>query len=108
MVQCIDSAPCFFLQRITATVNNREQKRMLMDLDVSMRSRSCNYTVQFYGAMFREGDVWICMEVMDCSLYQLYRRVFCAGQTIPEECLAHISLSVSLPYQLPSVTVCSG
>ena len=27
---------------------------MLMDLDVSMRSRSCNYTVHFYGAMFRE------------------------------------------------------
>jgi len=25
-----------------------------MDLDVSMRSRSCNYTVHFFGAMFRE------------------------------------------------------
>ncbi len=23
----------------------------------------CDYTVHFYGAMFREGDVWICMEV---------------------------------------------
>ena len=35
------------------------------------------------------------MEVMDCSLYQLYRRVFCAGESIPEECLGNISLSVS-------------
>lgn len=25
-----------------------------MDLDVSMRSGSCPYTVQFYGALFRE------------------------------------------------------
>lgn len=48
-----------FWQRITATVNNKEQKRMLMDLDVSMRSRSCNYTVHFYGAMFREVLVFL-------------------------------------------------
>jgi len=82
------------VKRITATVNDREQKRMLMDLDVSMRSRSCNFTVHFFGAMFREGDVWICMEVMDCSLDKFYRRVFSANETIPEECLANISLSV--------------
>ena len=43
-----------FLQRIPVTVNNEEQKRLLMDLDVSMRSGSCPYTVQFYGALFRE------------------------------------------------------
>ncbi|KAF6030691.1 MAP2K6 [Bugula neritina] len=83
------------VKRIRATVNNKEEKRMLMDLDVSMRSRSCNYTVHFYGAMFREGDVWICMEVMDCSLDKFYKRVFSAGETIPEPCLANISLSVS-------------
>lgn len=42
------------LQRITATVNSQEQKRLLMDLDVAMRSGSCPYTVHFYGALFRE------------------------------------------------------
>lgn len=36
------------------TVNTLEQKRLLMDLDVSMRSGSCPFTVQFYGALFRE------------------------------------------------------
>ena len=41
-------------QRITATVNTLEQKRLLMDLDISMRSGSCPYTVTFYGALFRE------------------------------------------------------
>lgn len=35
-----------------------------MDLDVAMRSLECPYTVHFYGAMFRDGDVWICMEVL--------------------------------------------
>jgi hypothetical protein len=28
-----------------------------------MTFTDCDYTVHFYGAMFREGDVWICMEV---------------------------------------------
>lgn len=36
------------------TVNSQEQKRLLMDLDVNMRSGSCPYTVTFYGALFRE------------------------------------------------------
>lgn len=42
------------VKRITCTVNTREQRRLLMDLDISMRSSSCPYTVQFYGALFRE------------------------------------------------------
>jgi len=42
------------LQRITCTFNSQEQKRLLMDLDVNMRTGSCPYAVQFYGALFRE------------------------------------------------------
>lgn len=41
-------------QRIRATVNSQEQKRLLMDLDVNMRTVDCFYTVTFYGALFRE------------------------------------------------------
>lgn len=59
----IPSGTIMAVKRIAATVNSQEQKRLLMDLDISMRSSDCPYTVQFYGAMFREGDVWICMEV---------------------------------------------
>lgn len=64
------------VKRITATVNIKEQKRLLMDLDISMRSSDCPYTVHFFGALFREGDVWICMEVMDMSMDKFYPRVF--------------------------------
>jgi len=42
------------LQRITCTFNSKEQKRLLMDLDVNMRTGSCPYAVKFYGALFRE------------------------------------------------------
>lgn len=82
------------VKRIRHTVNSEEQKRLLMDLDISMRSSACNYTVHFYGAMFREGDVWICMEVMDMSLDKFYPKVFEAGETIPEEILGKITFAV--------------
>jgi len=82
------------VKRITATVNSVEQRRLLMDLDISMRSSDCQYTVHFYGAMFREGDVWICMEVMDNSVDKFYARVFGNGRTIPECVLGKIAFSV--------------
>lgn len=44
-------------QRIRSTVDEKEQKQLLMDLDVVMRSSDCPYIVQFYGALFRE--VWV-------------------------------------------------
>lgn len=72
------------VKRITATVNTQEQKRLLMDLDISMRSSDCKFTVHFYGALFREGDVWICMEVMECSLDKFYPIVFDNKRSMPE------------------------
>lgn len=82
------------VKRITATVNSQEQKRLLMDLDISMRSSDCQYTVQFYGALFREGDVWICMEVMDTSLDKFYSKVFKHNRRVPEDIIADIAYSV--------------
>uniref|UniRef100_A0A8C4GQP8 mitogen-activated protein kinase kinase n=1 Tax=Dicentrarchus labrax TaxID=13489 RepID=A0A8C4GQP8_DICLA len=93
------------VKRIRATVNTQEQKRLLMDLDISMRTVDCFYTVTFYGALFREGDVWICMELMDTSLDKFYKQVIEKGMTIPEDILGKIAVSVdgrSLRKPLPS------
>ena len=76
-------------------MNSIETKRLLMDLDISMRSAACPYTVQFYGAMFREGDVWICMEVMDTSIDKFYVKSFDQGKKIPEQVLGKIAFAVS-------------
>uniref|UniRef100_A0A8C3NBS9 mitogen-activated protein kinase kinase n=1 Tax=Geospiza parvula TaxID=87175 RepID=A0A8C3NBS9_GEOPR len=85
---------CCVLQRIRATVNSQEQKRLLMDLDISMRTVDCPFTVTFYGALFREGDVWICMELMDTSLDKFYKHVIDKGLTIPEDILGKIAVSI--------------
>lgn len=46
--------PFFSKQRIRSTVDEKEQKELLMDLDVVMRSNDCPFIVQFYGALFKE------------------------------------------------------
>lgn len=93
-VEHTPSGTIMAVKKIMATVNNTEQKRLLMDLDINMRCASCPYTVQFYGALFREGDVMICMEVMEASLDQLSKKLKAAGEFIPEEVLAQIAYSV--------------
>jgi len=82
------------VKRITSTINSIEKKRLLMDLDISMRTSDCPYTVHFYGAMFREGDVMICMEVMDMSLDKFYARAFNINKPIPENVLGKVAFSV--------------
>ncbi|XP_055706669.1 dual specificity mitogen-activated protein kinase kinase 4-like [Phlebotomus papatasi] len=82
------------VKRIRSTVDEREQKQLLMDLEVVMKSNECNYIVQFYGALFKEGDCWICMELMDTSLDKFYKFI-CErqNQRIPESILAKITVA---------------
>lgn len=42
------------VKRIRSTVDEKEQKQLLMDLEVVMKSNDCPYIVQFYGALFKE------------------------------------------------------
>lgn len=82
------------VKRIRSTVDEKEQKQLLMDLDVVMRSSDCPYIVQFYGALFREGDCWICMELMATSLDKFYKYVYSSlDDVIPEEILGRITLA---------------
>ena len=57
-----------------------------------MRSSDCSYIVRFYGAVFWEGDCWICMELMCTSLDNLYKHVY-PRDRIPEVVLGQVALS---------------
>ncbi|XP_037350554.1 dual specificity mitogen-activated protein kinase kinase 4 isoform X2 [Talpa occidentalis] len=88
------SAQIMAVKRIRSTVDEKEQKQLLMDLDVVMRSSDCPYIVQFYGALFREGDCWICMELMSTSFDKFYKYVYSVlDDVIPEEILGKITLA---------------
>lgn len=79
--------------RCSSVVDEKEQKR-IMDLDVVMKSNDCSYIVQFYGAIFKEGDCWIAMEIMSTSLDKFYKYV-CERQKqrIPENILGQITVA---------------
>lgn len=80
------------VKRIRSTVDERCQKQMLNELDFVVRENTCPYIVQFYGALFKEGDCWICMELMDTSLDRFYKFVYHKlKQSIPESVLAYIT-----------------
>jgi len=76
------------------TLDEKEQKQLLMDLDVIMRSNECEFIVQFFGAIFKEGDCWICMEVMDTSLERLYKLVYeRLGERLPEDIIGKVTVA---------------
>ena len=58
------------------TVHERCQKQMLNEFEIVMKENTCPFIVQFYGALFKEDDCWICMELMDTSLDRFYKYVY--------------------------------
>jgi mitogen-activated protein kinase kinase 4 len=48
-----------------STVDEKEQKQLLMDLEVVMNSSDCSFIVQFYGAIFKVPKVFIFIRVAD-------------------------------------------
>ncbi|XP_063971956.1 dual specificity mitogen-activated protein kinase kinase 4 [Diachasmimorpha longicaudata] len=82
------------VKRIRSTVDEREQNQLLMDLEVVMKSNECPCIVQFYGALFKEGDCWICMELMDTSLDKFYKFIYeRLNKRIPECILGKITVA---------------
>lgn len=53
--------------------DDNERRRLLMDVDILVKSTDCKNIIKFYGAMIWEGDLWILMELMDCSLDSFYK-----------------------------------
>lgn len=96
------------VKRIRSTVDEKEQKQLLMDLEVVMKSNDCNFIVQFYGALFKEGDCWICMELMDTSLDKFYKFICERQQSlIPESILTKITVATvqALNYLKEKLTI---
>ena len=81
------------VKRITATQGSKETEMLLNELKILQQSKS-PFIVDFYGAMFRQGDVMICMEIMDISLDKFYIHVKEQNKWIPENILGKIAFSV--------------
>ena len=73
--------------------NAEENKRIIMDLDVVLKSHDCPYIVRCLGCFITESDVWICMELMATCLDKLLKK---CRQAIPEDFLGKVTVAVSL------------
>lgn len=92
-MQHVPSGKEMAVKQIRFQVSSKEDQRLLMDLDVSIRSTDCEFTVQFFGALFFEGDVWICMEVMDTCLDKFYKEAKQQDKLMPERILSRITFA---------------
>lgn len=82
------------VKKIRSTVDEKEQSQLLMDLQVVMKSNDCTFIVRFFGALFKEGDCWICMELMSISLDKFYKCCHLQlQQAIPEDILGRITVA---------------
>ncbi|CAB3410296.1 unnamed protein product [Caenorhabditis bovis] len=83
------------VKRIRCTnVDEREKTRLLREHDTIMKSEKGPNIVKFFGAIFSEGDCWICMELMDVSLNHLYKRVYREKrQRLSENVIGHVAVS---------------
>lgn len=57
------------VKRIRSTVDEKEQKQLLMDLDVIMKSNENMYIVQFYGALFKEVTILLIFPPIVSSIH---------------------------------------
>lgn len=70
--------------------NSEETKRILMDLDVVVRSHDCPYIVRCLGCFVTDADVWICMELMETCFDKLLKRL---AAPIPEAILGKVTVA---------------
>ncbi|CAH0385184.1 unnamed protein product [Bemisia tabaci] len=70
--------------------NCEENKRIMMDLDVVLKSHDCPYIVRCLGCLITESDVWICMELMATCFDRLLKRL---RRPIPEHILGKIAFA---------------
>ncbi|KAL8625838.1 Dual specificity mitogen-activated protein kinase kinase 7 [Nucella lapillus] len=71
--------------------NREENKRIIMDLDVVIKSHDCPYIVQCIGTFITKSEVWICMELMSTCLDKLLKRT---GMSIPEKVLGKMAVAI--------------
>lgn len=83
-------------QQMRRTGNDEENKRIMMDIDVILKSHDCPYIAKCLGCFITEADVWICMELMATCFDKLMKK---SRQAVPEPILGKVTVAVSSFYR---------
>lgn len=88
----VSSNTIIAVKQMRRTGNAEENKRILMDLDVVLKSHDCKYIVKCLGCFVRDPDVWICMELMSMCFDKLLKLT---KKPVPEPILGKVTVAVS-------------
>lgn len=86
----IPSGSIIAVKQMRRSGNSDENKRIIMDIEVVLKSHDCKYIVQCLGCFITDSEVWICMELMDTCFDKLLKRF---KQSIPEEVLGKVTVA---------------
>jgi mitogen-activated protein kinase kinase 7 len=87
----LPSGQVIAVKQMRRSGNKDENKRIIMDLEVVIKSHDCPYIVQCLGCFITESDVWICMELMTTCMDKLLKNL--KDQTIPETILGKVTVA---------------
>ncbi|UJR27524.1 hypothetical protein I4U23_008808 [Adineta vaga] len=75
---------------MSRTASDEDNKRIIMDLDVLVKSYNFPHIVRCLGYFIRQTEVWLCMEMMACCFGKLLKLI---QQPIPEAILGKLTYS---------------
>lgn len=78
------------VKQMRRTGNSDETKRIIMDLDVVLKSHDCEEIVLCLGCFITDSDVWICMELMATCFDKLLKQL---KQPIPEPICGKVAVA---------------
>ncbi|XP_031633797.1 dual specificity mitogen-activated protein kinase kinase hemipterous-like isoform X2 [Contarinia nasturtii] len=78
------------VKQMRRTSNSEEEKRIITDIDVVLKSHDCPYIVHCLGCFITDADVWICMELMATCFDKLTKKT---REPVPEPILGKITVA---------------
>lgn len=72
------------------TGNSEETKRIVMDMDVVLKSHDCREIVVCLGCFITASDVWICMELMATCFDKLIKQI---KSPVPENICGKVAVA---------------
>lgn len=83
------------LSRINDETTKIRYKKLLREIEIVNKLKSCPNTVDVYGFGIHELQIWLCMELMDMSLRDMYSMIQKVEQrSFPEEQIGFITVRI--------------
>ena len=88
-----ESGKIIACKQMRRTGNSEETKRIVMDMDVVLKSHDCKEIVVCLGCYITASDVWICMELMATCFDKLLKLLKTPNISVPEKICGKVAVA---------------